>query len=193
MPVTFSIPITTCDGSSRPLRLTVDWPLTTLETALADSAGDYAIDRAAVQERAGRCGWLDFGCGSNLNSVILNPCHGAFDIPTWLHTEPGNANNVEAAMNTYQDTVIVVPMFDATCRDVPSTGLPADCTDTGNGNNLWYHIPRFAHFLLKEAYIAGRRQRAVQLRPRSAVHRRQRRHELLQGLVRALHHRRSCR
>jgi hypothetical protein len=58
-------------------------------------------------------------------------------------------------MNTYQDTVIVVPMFDATCREVPSTGLPADCTDAGNGNNIWYHIPRFAHFLLKEAYITG--------------------------------------
>ena len=29
-----------------------------------------------------------------------------------------------------------MPMFDATCRDIPSTGLPADCTDPGNGNNL---------------------------------------------------------
>jgi hypothetical protein len=58
-------------------------------------------------------------------------------------------------MNTYRDTVITVPMFDATCRDVPSTGLPADCTDPGNGNNLYYHIPRFAKFLLKEAYIQG--------------------------------------
>jgi hypothetical protein len=46
-------------------------------------------------------------------------------------------------------------MFDATCRDVPSTGLPADCTDPGSGTNLWYHIPRFAEFLLDHAYISG--------------------------------------
>jgi hypothetical protein len=46
-------------------------------------------------------------------------------------------------------------MFDATCRDIPSTGLPADCTDPGNGNNLYYHIPRFADFLLDRAYVQG--------------------------------------
>jgi hypothetical protein len=51
--------------------------------------------------------------------------------------------------------VITVPMFDATCREVPSTGLPADCTDPGNGSNLWYHIPRFAKFFLDEAHIGG--------------------------------------
>jgi len=46
-------------------------------------------------------------------------------------------------------------MFDSTCRDVPSTGLPADCTDPGSGLNLYYHIPRFAQFLLDRAYIQG--------------------------------------
>ena len=119
MPVTFSIPITTCDGSSRPLRLTVDWPLTTLSTALNDTSGEYMSIVPLCKNGPGGVGWLDFDCGGNLASVILNPCHGAFDIPTWLHTESGNVNNIENAMNTYQDTVIVVPMFDATCRDVP--------------------------------------------------------------------------
>ncbi len=155
MPVTFSIPVTTCDGSSKPLRLGVDWPLTSLETALADTSGQYMSIVPLCKNGPGGVGWLDFGCGGNLASVIANPCHGAFDIPTWLHTEPGNANNVENAMNAYQDTVIIIPMFDATCRDIPSSGLPADCTDPGNGNNLYYHIPRFAHFLLHEAYIQG--------------------------------------
>ncbi len=46
-------------------------------------------------------------------------------------------------------------MFDSTCRDVPSTGSPADCTDPGNGNNIWYHIPQFAAFLLDDAHIQG--------------------------------------
>ncbi len=155
MPVTFSIPITTCDGSGRPLRLGVDWPLTTLETALADSSGSLMSIVPLCKNGPGGVGWLDFGCGQNLADVIENPCHGAFDIPTWLHTESGNVNNVEDEMNQYEDTVIVIPMFDATCRDVPSTGLPADCTDPGNGNNLYYHIPRFAHFLLHSSYISG--------------------------------------
>ncbi len=188
MPVTFSIPITSCDGSSRPLRLTVDWPLTTLSTALNDSSGEYMSIVPLCKNGPGGVGWLDFDCGNNLASVILNPCHGAFDIPTWLHTESGNVNNVENAMNTYQDTVIVVPMFDATCRDVPTTGLPADCTDAGDGDNIWYHIPRFAHFLLKEAYTSGDDTGPCNSAPGSAVYRRQRRHELLQRLVRALHH-----
>ena len=46
-------------------------------------------------------------------------------------------------------------MFDSTCRDIPSTGLPADCTDPGSGDNIYYHIPRFAEFLLDHAYIQG--------------------------------------
>jgi hypothetical protein len=33
--------------------------------------------------------------------------------------------------------------------------LPADCTDPGNGSNLYYHIPRFANFILHEAHIQG--------------------------------------
>ncbi len=155
MPVTFSIPITTCDGSGQPLRLTVDWPLVSLETALADTSGQHMSIVPLCKNGPGGVGWLDFECGANLAEVILHPCHGAFDIPTWLHTESGNVNAVENEMNTYAGTVIVVPMFDATCREVPSTGLPADCTDAGDGDNIWYHIPRFAHFLLDRAYISG--------------------------------------
>src|SRR3990172_1741723 len=42
MPVTFSIPITGCDGTNRPLRIGVDWALVSLDTALADQGvGDY--------------------------------------------------------------------------------------------------------------------------------------------------------
>jgi len=153
MPVTFSIPITSCDGSSRPLRLGVDWPLVSLDTARADSSGHYESIVPLCKNGPGGVGWLDMGCGGTLRDTILNPCNNSFDIPTWLHTNTGNTNSVESAVNTYAGQVILIPMFDATCRDVPSTGLPADCTDPGNGNNLYYHIPRFAEFLLDRAYI----------------------------------------
>ena len=155
MPVTFSIPITSCDGTGRPLRLGVDWPLTTLATARADSSGRYMSIVPLCKNGPGGVGWLDYGCGRNLEDAIRNPCHGAFDIPAWLKTQSGNVNALDSAMNAYAGTVIVIPLFDATCREIPSSGLPADCTDPGDGNNLYYHVPRFAHFLLERAYISG--------------------------------------
>jgi hypothetical protein len=155
MPVTFSIPITTCDGTNRPLRIGVDWPIVSLDTALADSDGDYMSIVPLCKNGPGGVGWLDLECGGTLNDQILHPCNGPFDIPVWLHTNPGNVNSVESALNTYRGEMLLVPMFDATCRDVPSSGLPADCTDPGNGNNLYYHIPRFAYFLLHEAHVQG--------------------------------------
>ena len=154
MPVTFSIPITSCDGSSRPLRIGVDWPLVGLDIARADSSGTYESIVPLCKNGPGGVGWLDMGCG-NLRQSITDPCNASFDIPTWLHTEPGNANNVDSAVNSYAGQVILIPMFDSTCRDIPSTGLPADCTDPGSGDNIYYHIPRFAEFLLDHAYIQG--------------------------------------
>jgi hypothetical protein len=156
MPMTFSIPITTCDGTNRPLRIGVDWPIVGLQTALADrGTGRYQSIVPLCKNGPGGVGWLEMGCGGNLRDQIQSPCNGPFDIPTWIQTSTGNVNSVESAINAYSGTLILVPMFDATCRDVPSSGLPADCTDPGNGNNLWYHIPRFAYFLLDQSYIQG--------------------------------------
>jgi Putative Flp pilus-assembly TadE/G-like len=155
MPVTFSIPISACDGSNRPLRVGIDWPLVSLDVALADSSGQYESIVPLCKNGPGGVGWLDMGCGGNLADEITTLCNGPFDIPTWIQTSTGNVNSVEGAINNYAGSLILVPMFDATCRDVPSTGLPADCTDPGNGNNLWYHIPRFTQFLLDEAHVQG--------------------------------------
>jgi hypothetical protein len=155
MPVTFSIPITTCDGTNRPLRVGIEWPLVGLSTALNDSSGRYMSTVPLCTTGPGGVGWLEMGCGGNLRDQINTPCNGPFDIPTWIQTSTGNVNAVEDAINAYRGQAILVPMFDATCRDVPSTGLPADCLDPGQGNNLYYHIPRFAYFLLHRAYIQG--------------------------------------
>jgi hypothetical protein len=156
MPVTFSIPISSCDGTSQPLRVGVDWPIVSLDVALADTSGQYESIVPLCKNGPGGVGWLDMGCGHTLADSITTPCNGPFDIPVWFHTEGGNVNSVESAFNNnYQGELMLVPMFDATCRDIPSTGLPADCTDPGNGDNLYYHIPRFADFLLDRAYISG--------------------------------------
>ena len=55
----------------------------------------------------------------------------------------------------YAGKVVLIPLFDATCRDIPTSGLTQDCTDPGNGNNLYYHIPKFVAMLLDHAYIQG--------------------------------------
>ena len=157
VPVTYSIPITSCDGSGRPLRVGVDWPIVGYDVALADAnTGDYESIVPLCKNGPGGVGWLDMGCGGNLADQIETPCNQGFDIPVWLQSSTGNVNNIDDEMNdTWDGKVMLVPMFDATCRDVPSTGLPADCTDPGGGTNLWYHIPRFAEFLLDHAYISG--------------------------------------
>ncbi len=156
MPVTFSIPISACDGTNRPLRIGVDWALVSMETALADQGvGEYESIVPLCKNGPGGVGWLDMGCGGNLADEITNLCNGPFDIPTWIQTSTGNSNNVESEIDSYAGELILVPMFDATCRDIPSTGLPADCEDAGNGDNLYYHIPRFTKFLLDEAHISG--------------------------------------
>lgn len=155
MPMTFSIPVTTCDGTGRPLRIGVEWPIVGLETALSDTSGTYMSIVPLCKNGPGGVGWLDLECGGTLRDQIQTPCNGPYDLPVWLHTSPGNVNSVEDAVNSWAGTMLLVPMFDATCRSIPSSGLPADCTDPGNGNNLYYHIPRFAYFLLDEAFIQG--------------------------------------
>jgi len=157
-PVTFSIPVITCDGTNRPLRVGQEWPLTTLEDAKAGNTATMSLVPLCVSGPGG-VGWLDMsavGCeGRTLAESIVTPCNKQLDVPIWLQTESGDMNNVESAMNTHQNKVILIPMFGDTCREVPSSGLPQDCTDPGNGNNLWYHIPQFAAFYLHEAYIQG--------------------------------------
>ena len=154
IPVVFSVPIITCDGTNRPLKIGGEW------TSIGDPSQATAANESIVPlctTGPGGVGWVDMpGCTGNLANQIYPPCASGFTIPTWLHISPGNPNNVESVINThYAGTIVLVPMFDATCRDVPSSGQPADCTDPGNGNNLYYHVPQVAPFLLDRAYIQG--------------------------------------
>ena len=156
LPVTFSINISDCTSNGNITIGSSVWPLVSIPTATADKGiGKYEAIVPLCKVGPGGVGWLDFGCPGNLSQQITNPCNASFDIPTWLHTSPGNPNSVETEMNTYRDKVILIPLFDGTCRSVPTSGLLPDCTDPGNGNNLYYHIPKFAGFLLDQAYIQG--------------------------------------
>lgn len=154
VPVVFSVPVISCDGTNWPLKIGGDW------TSIGDPSQATDANKSIVPlctTGPGGVGWLDMpGCSGNLANQIWPPCSSGFTLPTWLHTSTGDPNNVENVINThYAGTIILVPLFDATCRDVPSSGQPADCTDPGNGNNLYYHVPTVAPFLLDRAYIQG--------------------------------------
>ncbi len=103
----------------------------------------------------GDVGWLDFGCG-NLATQILPPnCNASFDIPTWIQTTTGNTNSVQNEMDYWVGKVVKLPLFDGTCKQVPTSGLLADCNTPGVGNNTYYHIPQFVEFLLYQVNIQG--------------------------------------
>ena len=154
IPVTFSIPIITCDGTSRPLEIGGDW------TSIGDPSQAPAANESIVplcNTGPGGVGWLEMpGCQGNLNQQIWPPCASGFTIPTWLQTNPGNPNNVENTINThYAGTIVLCQCSTPRAETFHRSGQPADCTDPGNGNNLYYHIPQVAPFLLDRAYIQG--------------------------------------
>ena len=104
--------------------------------------------RSARTARGQWAGSIWVGVG-NLEDQIITPNPGPFDLPTWLQTKPGNMNNVDAAMNTYDGQIILIPMFDGTCKDKPTGLALTDCTaGAGVGNNTWYHIRSSPHSYL---------------------------------------------
>jgi hypothetical protein len=170
LPVTFPITAVTCDGTNRQLQIpSTDWPLTQLVDPLA---ADYAdTDTMAIiplcSVGPGSVGWLDFGppCPNNLSNVITNPCNVSIPIPTWIQTSTGNVNSLEDEINAYagpqigvaDDSTVLIPINDNTCNTKPPNTV-YDCpggNGSGNGTHLYYHIPKFARFMIDQAYIQG--------------------------------------
>lgn len=156
LPVTFPVAISACAPP---------------HTTTSIGAGDYTLvaadNRTASNESIvplcttdpGSVGWLDLGTG-NLAEQVSTPNHGSFDLPTWLQTQTGNVNALENEINNlYAGKIILIPMFDGTCRSQPTGGNLGDCpagdVGVGVGNNTWYHIPKFTGFFLDHAYVSG--------------------------------------
>ena len=142
-PVT--VPITTqiCDGSGRFTGIGGPgdiWPLA-VEPLTATNESILPLCKLSP----GAVGWLDLGPG-NLAQEISTP-RGAIDIPAWVQTQPGNPNSVEGELNAYMGQMVLIPMFDGTCRSNPGSGSAICPTadqgvdPTAVGNNTWYHIP----------------------------------------------------
>jgi hypothetical protein len=119
----------------------------------------------------GSVGWLDFdGCPNNLADVITDPCNVYIPIESWEHTSTGNVNNLEDELRDFvgpnpgvadeDDMVLFIPIFDFTCdQDIADDRPIQDCPSypnvSGNGSNLWYHIPYWGGFKLDGAFTGG--------------------------------------
>jgi hypothetical protein len=157
LPVTFPVQISVCDGSGRltgigepgDLWQIVDPPLTGANESIVP----------LCKTAPGAVGWLDLQPGVNLAGEIVTPLND-FDYPSWVQTQPGAPNSVEDELNdNYAGKIVLIPMFDGTCRIKPATGStpcpPADQGVDPVGNNTYYHIPYLASFHLDEAIIQG--------------------------------------
>jgi len=154
LPLTFSVNISDCAGNGSIIIGTNPWPTVSLATAMADrGVGQYEAIVPLCKTGPGGVGWVETGCPGNLQYQIDHSCNVTYSIPTWLQTSTGNPNNVD--LSSWDGTMVLIPLFDGTCRSVPTSGLLGDCTNPGNGSNLYYHIPKFAEFYVDHTYIQG--------------------------------------
>ena len=168
LPVTFPHRAVTCDGTNRQVVIgDSDWPI--LDEAVDTLDASNLVVVPLCTTGPGSVGWLDFGCAPNLESMIDDPCNVYIPIPAWLHTQTGNTNSLEGNLSAYagsqpgvaeeEDVVMQIPINDNTC-----VGQPADTDDTcdplgsegsGNGNNMYYHIPYWQGFKIDGAFTGG--------------------------------------
>jgi hypothetical protein len=166
LPVTFPRTLDTCDGTNSRVVGEDEWE--PINPDVVPLTQNNLVIVPLCQTGPGSVGWLDLGCG-NLQQAVENPCHGPIPIPAWLQTQTGNVNNLEDELSAYagaqvgvpeeEDLVIRIPIHDNTCRsDLSDSAPPSDCPQgdwSGNGNNLYYHIPYWAGFKLDAAYTGG--------------------------------------
>jgi len=156
LPVTFPVLISTCDLPHTTTAIG-QGPYTEVDIDARTAANESIVPLCTTDP--GSVGWLDLGSG-NLAEQISTPNHGSFNLPTWLQTQTGNVNSLENEINSlYAGKIILIPMFDGTCRTQPAGSALNDCpagqVGTGVGNNTWYHIPKFTGFFLDHAYVSG--------------------------------------
>lgn len=154
LPVTFPVLISECSPPHSTSSIGAG-PYTLVSANNRTTANESIVPLCTTDP--GSVGWLDLGPG-NLANEIVTPTNQAFDLPVWLQTQPGNVNSVEDEINdNYADSVVLIPMFDGTCKVQPAGTALSDCPNgqEGTGNNSWYHIPKFTGFWLDRAYTQG--------------------------------------
>jgi Flp pilus assembly protein TadG len=165
LPVTFPITITGCDGTNKVVHHTsgADWELNV----------PYIVP--LCQGDPGNVGWLDWtptaGGMSEVIASVKTPNNPPLTIPEWHYsTQTGNSSaaGLENAIAKYAvppdpqsnaepGTTVLIPLFDATCRDRPSgTGGNRPCDHgEGVGSNMWYHFKDWVAFEIDWVNLNG--------------------------------------
>ena len=166
LPVTFPLTITVCSNNNHVLEdpTAQQWRPDT----------DYLVP--LCQNGPGNVGWLDWdppptsdpdSCPGNgnpeLECSILTPDNDTISTPGWYYiASTGNINTgyIEDALNTYaddpDDEVVIIPIFDATCDDLPpSTAADACTTGEGGGTQQYYHLAGWAGFDIEWVDLGG--------------------------------------
>jgi len=169
LPVTFPKESTYCDSNETVLKIQeqdndpTKWLPYEIITEAQATMDNLAIVPLCFVE-PGSVGWLDWGCGQRLALSITEPCPTTIPIPAWVHTQTGNVNALEDELNSYAGQVVALPIHDFTCRqdildDVEPGETPGGCPSygewSGDGDNLYYHIPFWVGFKLYQAYTQG--------------------------------------
>jgi hypothetical protein len=169
LPVTFPLTAVICDGTHQQIQIgTEQWPIVQVTDPTAQnyatSSNEVIVPLCTTED--GSVGWLDLGCG-NLSNTITTPCNASIPIPAWVHSQTGNVNNLGDELNdfagpvigTADDSVVLLPINDNTCSGQPAdndpTCEPIDDEGSGNGNNTYYHVPKFAGFMVDQVYVQG--------------------------------------
>ena len=166
LPVTFPLTITTCTNNNHVLEdpNALQWRPDT----------DYLVPLCS--NGPGNVGWLDWDppptsdpdtCPGNgnpeLECSILEGDNPTISTPGWYYiASTGNINTgyIEDALNTYaddpDDEVVIIPIFDATCNDLPLGSGAGDCTTgEGNGTQQYYHLAGWAGFDIEWVDLGG--------------------------------------
>jgi putative Flp pilus-assembly TadE/G-like protein len=177
LPVTFPITTVICDGQNDQVQIGPNYVLTDLDPTspnFATTANESIIP--LCKAGPGAVGWLDFGCGNLSQTISMNPpCDVTFSIPQWVHTEPGNTNSLDDEINVYagpqlgvpDDSMVLIPLNDNTCMTDPGaqTDQCPGGNGSGNGNNFYYHIPKFTRFMIDQVYTGGSNDAACNQAP----------------------------
>jgi hypothetical protein len=155
------------------------WPPSALENP-APNDSPTALLRICENDE-GDLGLLDYTCANpepSIQDQVIRPCHGDMAFPLWQQAWDGNPGNLQTKFNRVsgdqrndyepdKDRVILLPVFDAVCNDVPanpsaspvpgaSGTYPQVCE--GNPGSLidrHYRLVSFVGFILDKAYLGS--------------------------------------
>jgi hypothetical protein len=153
LPVTVPTTIVTCDGQNKSVATEDPWEG-------PPNGPEYVIPLCG--NNPGSVGWIDWtppaGGTSELADQICDPNPIDLFLPDWYYvTSSGNtnANDVQDCFEKWLDSIILIPLFEDTCRTDP--GPVTECTDPApiGGQNQWYYFPQAAAIYLTGVYING--------------------------------------